>query len=34
MAWIYLVIAGVLEIIWALAMKQSHGFTKLVPTWK
>ena len=32
MAWIYLVIAGVLEIVWALAMKQSHGFTKLVPS--
>ena len=32
MAWIYLVVAGVLEIVWALAMKQSHGFTKLVPS--
>lgn len=32
MAWIYLVIAGVLEIVWALAMKQSHGFTRLVPS--
>ncbi|PZU29731.1 MAG: quaternary ammonium compound-resistance protein SugE [Stenotrophomonas sp.] len=32
MAWIYLVIAGALEIVWALAMKQSHGFTKLVPS--
>lgn len=25
-------VAGVLEIVWALAMKQSHGFTKLVPS--
>jgi quaternary ammonium compound-resistance protein SugE len=32
MAWIYLVAAGILEIIWAFAMKQSHGFTRLVPT--
>jgi len=32
MAWIYLVAAGFLEIIWAFAMKQSHGFTRLVPT--
>jgi len=27
-AWIYLAIAGVLEIVWAFAMKQSHGFTR------
>lgn len=32
MAWIALVIAGVLETIWAVAMKQSHGFTKPGPT--
>lgn len=32
MAWIYLVIAGLLEIVWAFAMKQSDGFTKLVPS--
>ncbi|WP_295559744.1 multidrug efflux SMR transporter [uncultured Hyphomicrobium sp.] len=32
MAWIYLLLAGVLEIVWALAMKQSDGFTRLVPT--
>ena len=32
MAWIYLVIAGVLEIIWAFSMKQSEGFSKLVPS--
>ncbi|MDB5378181.1 MAG: small multidrug resistance protein [Rubritepida sp.] len=32
MAWIYLLAAGILEIIWAFAMKQSHGFTRLVPT--
>ena len=32
MAWVYLVVAGILEIIWAYTMKQSHGFTRLVPT--
>ena len=29
MAWIYLVIAGALEVIWAFTMKQSQGFTNL-----
>ena len=29
-AWVYLVIAGFLEIAWAYAMKQSDGFTRLV----
>lgn len=32
MAWIYLSIAGILEVVWALAMKESDGFTKLVPS--
>lgn len=32
MAWIALFFAGLLEIVWAFAMKQSHGFTRLVPT--
>ncbi|OHC98509.1 multidrug efflux SMR transporter [Sphingopyxis sp. OPL5] len=32
MAWIYLIIAGALEIVWAFSMKQSAGFTKLVPS--
>lgn len=32
MAWIYLIIAGVLEVVWAYAMKQSHGFSRLVPS--
>ena len=27
MAWIYLLIAGVLEVVWAFTMKQSNGFT-------
>jgi len=29
MAWLYLGIAGVLEVVWAFAMKQSEGFAKL-----
>lgn len=32
MAWIYLAVAGILEIVWAYSMKQSEGFTKLVPS--
>ena len=32
MAWIYLTIAGVLEIVWAFSMKQSEGFSRLVPS--
>src|SRR5690625_864651 len=32
MAWIYLVLAGALEIIWAFYMKKSAGFTLLVPS--
>lgn len=32
MAWIFLIVAGLLEIVWAFFMKQSAGFTKLVPS--
>ncbi|RJE82437.1 DMT family transporter [Paracoccus onubensis] len=32
MPWITLTIAGLLEIVWATAMKQSDGFTKPWPT--
>ncbi len=32
MAWLILVIAGVFEVIWAFAMKQSEGFTRLWPS--
>ncbi|QUS38540.1 multidrug efflux SMR transporter [Tardiphaga alba] len=32
MAWIYLVAAGVFEIVWAYTMKQSEGFSKLWPS--
>ena len=32
MAWIALLLAGLFEIVWATAMKQSDGFTRLWPT--
>lgn len=32
MAWIFLVCAGLLEIVWAFFMKKSAGFTLAVPT--
>jgi len=32
MSWIYLVSAGLLEVVWAYFMKQSDGFTRLIPT--
>lgn len=32
MAWFILVIAGILEVVWAYTMKLSHGFTRLGPT--
>lgn len=32
MAWLILIIAGVFEVIWAFAMKQSVGFTRLWPS--
>ena len=32
MAWVYLVAAGVLEIVWAFFMKKSEGFTLLAPS--
>jgi hypothetical protein len=32
MAWTYLLLAGLLEVVWAFSMKQSQGFTLLVPS--
>lgn len=29
MAWIFLVVAGLLEVVWAYTMKLSEGFTRL-----
>lgn len=32
MNWLLLFAAGLLEILWALALKQSHGFTRFWPS--
>lgn len=32
MAWLILAVAGVFEVVWAMGLKYSHGFTKLVPS--
>lgn len=32
MSWLFLVAAGLLEIGWAMTMKYSQGFTRLVPS--
>ncbi len=32
MHWFYLVVAGLLEIVWAVGLKYSYGFTRPIPT--
>ena len=32
MAWIYLVVAGLFEVGWAIGLKYTEGFTKPLPT--
>lgn len=32
MAWIYLIFAGIFEIVWAYSMKVSDGFTRITPS--
>jgi len=32
MAWIYLAVAGILEVVWAFFMKKSEGFSLLTPS--
>ena len=32
MAWVWLVLAGLLEVVWAVGLKYSEGFTRLVPS--
>ncbi|ANY06499.1 DMT family transporter [Pseudonocardia sp. HH130630-07] len=32
MAWIYLVVSGLLETVWAAALSQSKGFSRLAPS--
>jgi len=31
-AWLVLITAGLLEVVWALGLKYTHGFTRLVPS--
>ncbi len=32
MAWLTLFIAGILEVVWAIGLKYTHGFTRVVPS--
>ena len=32
MAWVYLAFAGLLEIVWAIGLKYTDGFTRLLPS--
>ncbi len=32
MAWMFLFAAGMLEIVWVIALKMSEGFSKLIPS--
>ncbi|EMD0440325.1 quaternary ammonium compound efflux SMR transporter SugE [Escherichia coli] len=32
MSWIILVIAGLLEVVWAVGLKYTHGFSRLMPS--
>mgnify|MGYP002718375008 CR=1 FL=1 len=32
MAWVFLIFAGLFEIVWAYSMKLSEGFSKLTPS--
>ncbi|WP_026677830.1 quaternary ammonium compound efflux SMR transporter SugE [Fictibacillus gelatini] len=32
MAWVFLIIAGIFECVWAVSLKYTHGFTRLMPS--
>lgn len=32
MSWVYLFVAGLLEVAWAVGLKYTHGFTRLGPS--
>ena len=32
MAWIFLTVAGLLEVVWAVGLKYTDGFTRLAPS--
>ena len=32
MSWLILIIAGLLEVVWAVGLKYTHGFSRLTPS--
>ncbi|MEG0230827.1 MAG: quaternary ammonium compound efflux SMR transporter SugE [Hafnia sp.] len=32
MSWIILMVAGLLEVVWAIGLKYTHGFSRLTPS--
>jgi quaternary ammonium compound-resistance protein SugE len=32
MAWVLILVGGVFEMVWAVALKESNGFSRVVPT--
>ncbi len=32
MTWFYLIIAGVFEVVWAISLQKTNGFTRLMPS--
>lgn len=32
MAWLFLIVAGVLEVVWSIGLKYTHGFTRPIPS--
>jgi len=32
MTWLILFLAGLFEVVWAIGLKYTHGFTRLVPS--
>ncbi len=32
MAWLYLFIAGVMEVVWAISLKYTEGWSRLIPS--
>lgn len=32
MSWLVLMIAGLLEVVWAIGLKYTHGFSRLMPS--
>jgi quaternary ammonium compound-resistance protein SugE len=31
-AWLFLIVAGLFEVVWAIGLKYTHGFTRLLPS--